>query len=155
MPSSAASCFPLWSLIPFALMLVSIAILPAIVPHWWKSDRNKATLSIIASVPVLAIVLSCQPSLLWHSLLDYFSFLSLIGALFVISGGIYIKGEFAGTPLVNTAFLAIGALLANIVGTTGASMLLIRPWLTMNKGRVRAMHVVFFIFLVSNIGGAA
>ena len=124
MPSSAESCFPLWSLIPFVLILVSIAILPAIVPHWWKSDRNKAILSIIASVPVLAIVLPCRPSLLWHSLLDYFSFLTLLTSLFVIAGGIYIKGEYAGTPLVNTMFLGLGALLANLIGTPGASMLL-------------------------------
>src|SRR5690242_14791206 len=117
MPSSAASCFPLWSLIPFVLMLVSIAILPAVVPDWWKSDRNKTILSVIVSLPVLAVVLSCQPYLLWHSLLDYFSFMTLLTSLFVIAGGIYIKGEYAGTPIVNTMFLALGALLANLIGT--------------------------------------
>src|SRR5215471_2287139 len=106
MPSPAASCFPLWTLIPFLLMLVSIAVLPAVVPHWWKSDRNKALLSIFMSVPVLMVLLPCRPSLLWHSVLDYFSFLTLLTSLFVIAGGIYVKGEYAGTPLVNTIFLA-------------------------------------------------
>src|SRR5207253_6349848 len=78
-----------------------------------------------------------------------------LGALFVISGGIYIRGEFAGTPLVNTGFLAIGALLANLIGTTGASMLLIRPFLRANHARKRRAHLaVFYIFIVSNIGGS-
>src|SRR4029453_7910998 len=85
---------------------------------------------------------------------DYGSFMVLLGALFVISGGIYIKGEFAGTPLVNTGFLAVGAVFANLIGTTGASMLLIRPYLRANHRRQRRAHLgVFFIFVVSNIGG--
>ncbi len=92
--------------------------------------------------------------MLLHSLLDYFSFICLLSALFIISSGIYIRGEFAGTPLVNTAFLAVGALLANVVGTTGASMLLIRPYIRANHARQRKSHlVVFFIFIVANIGG--
>jgi Na+/H+ antiporter NhaD/arsenite permease-like protein len=78
----------------------------------------------------------------------------LIGALFVISGGVFLKGEFAGTPLVNTTFLALGAVLANFIGTTGASMLLIRPYLRANHARIRKTHlIVFFIFIVSNVGG--
>jgi Na+/H+ antiporter NhaD/arsenite permease-like protein len=124
------------------------------VSNWWDSNRNKTILSVIASLPVLAVVMPCNPNLLMHSLLDYFSFLTLLGALFVISGGIYVKGEFAGTPLVNTIFLAVGALLANIIGTTGASMLLIRPYMRANHARQRKSHlIVFFIFVVSNIGG--
>jgi len=111
-------------------------------------------LSVIVSLPVLAVVMPCDPNLLMHSLLDYVSFLTLLGALFVISGGIYVKGEFAGTPLVNTIFLAVGALLANIIGTTGASMLLIRPYMRANQARQRKSHlIIFFIFMVSNIGG--
>src|SRR5437016_2477904 len=151
---SAASCFPLWSLIPFLLMLVSIAVLPMAVPEWWDSNRNKTILSVAFSVPVLVVVLACEPRLLLHSLLDYFSFLTLLGSLFVISGGIYIKGEFAGTPLVNAIFLAFGALLANVIGTTGASMLLIRPFLRANHLRQHRAHlIVFFIFIVSNTAG--
>src|SRR5205809_6487229 len=153
MPSPAL-CLPLWSLIPFVLMLVSIAVLPMAVPEWWDSNRNKTILSVAFSVPVLVVVLACEPRLLLHSLLDYFSFLTLLGSLFVISGGIYIKGEFAGTPLVNAIFLAFGALLANVIGTTGASMLLIRPFLRANHLRQHRAHlIVFFIFIVSNTAG--
>ncbi|PYS02898.1 MAG: sodium:proton antiporter [Acidobacteria bacterium] len=147
-------CFPNWSLLPFITMLLSIAILPMTVSNWWDSNRNKTILSVIVSLPVLAVVMPCDPNLLMHSLLDYVSFLTLLGALFVISGGIYLKGEFAGTPLVNTIFLAVGALLANIIGTTGASMLLIRPYMRANQARQRKSHlIIFFIFMVSNIGG--
>jgi len=147
-------CFPNWSLLPFITMLLSIAILPMTVSNWWDSNRNKTILSVIVSLPVLAVVMPCDPNLLMHSLLDYVSFLTLLGALFVISGGIYLKGEFAGTPLVNTIFLAVGALLANIIGTTGASMLLIRPYMRANQARQRKSHlIIFFIFVVSNIGG--
>src|ERR1051326_8893465 len=135
MAFSAASCFPLWTLIPFISMLICMALLPALVPGWWRSDRNKTILSIAVSVPVLIIVVPCRPSLLWHSLLDYFSFLTLLVSLFVIAGGIYVKGEYAGTPLINTAFLGIGAILANIIGTPGASMVLIRPFLRANRLR--------------------
>src|SRR5262249_20990113 len=109
--SPALSCFPLWSLFPFVLMLVSIAVLPMTFPEWWDSNRNKTILSVVMSLPVIAVVLRCEPRLLFHSLLDYFSFLTLLGALFVISGGIFVKGEFAGTPLVNAMFLGLGALL--------------------------------------------
>jgi Na+/H+ antiporter NhaD/arsenite permease-like protein len=93
-------------------------------------------------------------SLLAHSMADYFSFIVLLGSLFVISGGIYIKGQFSGTPLVNTGLLASGAILANLIGTTGASMLLIRPFLRANHARQRTAHLaVFFIFIVSNTAG--
>src|ERR1051325_8989988 len=132
MTEAAGLCFPLWSIAPFIAMLLSIAIVPLVFPDWWDNNRNKTLLSVILSLPVLAVILQCNPSLLKHSLLDYFSFLSLLGALFVISGGIHVSGEFAGTPLVNTIFLAIGALLANVIGPTGASMLLIRPYIRAN-----------------------
>src|SRR5215470_9110901 len=152
--SSAAYCFPLWSLAPFLLMLVSIAVLPMTVANWWDSNRNKTILSVLMSLPVIAVVLRCEPRLLFHSLLDYVSFLTLLGSLFVISGGIYVKGEFAGTPLINTMFLGVGALLANLIGTTGASMLLIRPFLRANHLRQHRAHlIVFFIFIVSNTAG--
>jgi Na+/H+ antiporter NhaD/arsenite permease-like protein len=135
-------------------MLSSIAVVPLVLPKWWDSNTNKLLLSLVMSIPVLAILLPAGTHLLHESMVDYFSFLVLLGALFVISGGIYIKGEFAGTPLINTAFLGIGALLANLIGTTGASMLLIRPYLRANHRRRKRAHLaVFFIFVVSNIGG--
>jgi Na+/H+ antiporter NhaD/arsenite permease-like protein len=146
--------FPLWSIAPFLLMLLSIALVPLMFAGWWDKNSNKLLLSAGLSLPVLAVALPAGGHLLVESLVDYFSFMVLLGALFIISGGIYIKGEFAGTPLVNTGFLLVGALLANVIGTTGASMLLIRPYLRANHKRQRRAHlVVFFIFVVSNIGG--
>src|SRR5688572_28868547 len=146
--------FPLWSVLPFVLMLLSIAVVPLVYPNWWDKNTNKLLLSVGASLPVLAVVLPDASHLLLESLQDYVSFIVLLGALFIISGGIYIKGEFAGTPLVNTGFLGIGAILANFIGTTGASVLLIRPYLRANRHRRRKSHLaVFFIFIVSNIGG--
>jgi Na+/H+ antiporter NhaD/arsenite permease-like protein len=146
--------FPLWSILPFVVMLLSIAILPIATPKFWESNRNKAILSVIVSVPVLILVLNSHWRLLMLSLQDYVSFIILLGALFVISGGIHIRGAWAGTPLVNTAYLAAGAILANLIGTTGASMLLIRPFMRANHKRQKRAHlVIFFIFIVSNIGG--
>jgi Na+/H+ antiporter NhaD/arsenite permease-like protein len=147
--------FPLWSIGPFVLMLLSIAIIPLLMPHWWDKNTNKLLLSLAVSVPVLTVVVPNAPHLLLDSMKDYVSFIVLLGALFVISGGIFIKGEMAGTPLVNTVFLAIGAILANLIGTTGASMLLIRPYLRANHARKHQAHlVIFFIFIVSNVGGS-
>jgi Na+/H+ antiporter NhaD/arsenite permease-like protein len=146
--------FPLWSIAPFVCLLASIAIIPLAYGKWWDKNRNKLLLSIAVSVPTLAVVLPHASNLLVHSMTDYFSFIVLLGCLFTISGGIYIKGEFSGTPLVNTGFLAAGAVLANLIGTTGASMLLIRPYLRANHARQRTSHLaVFFIFIVSNTGG--
>jgi Na+/H+ antiporter NhaD/arsenite permease-like protein len=145
---------PFWSILPFILTLLSIAIIPLVFGNWWEKNSNKLILSMLMSLPVLVVLIPGGLHLLEESLIDYASFMVLLGALFIISGGIYIKGEFAGTPLVNTVFLAIGAILANLIGTTGASMLLIRPYLRANHRRQRRAHLcVFFIFVVSNIGG--
>jgi Na+/H+ antiporter NhaD/arsenite permease-like protein len=145
---------PFWSILPFILTLLSIAIIPLVFGNWWEKNSNKLILSMLMSLPVLVVLIPGGLHLLEESLIDYASFMVLLGALFIISGGIYIKGEFAGTPLVNTVFLAIGAILSNLIGTTGASMLLIRPYLRANHRRQRRAHLcVFFIFVVSNIGG--
>jgi Na+/H+ antiporter NhaD/arsenite permease-like protein len=112
---------PLWSVAPFALVLLAIAVMPLVAPHFWEHNRNKAV---------------------------------LIGALFVIAGGVVLRGTLSGTPGLNTLLLGVGAVLASIVGTTGASMLLVRPLLRANSVRRRVAHVfVFFIFVVSNAGG--
>ncbi len=148
--------FPGWSVIPFILMLLSMAVLPLLVPVWWESNKNKTFLSVTISIPVLTLLLvfNWRPNLLVHSMVDYASFIILLGALFIISGGIHIRGAWAGTPLVNTVYLAVGAVLANLIGTTGASMLLIRPYMRANHRRQRRSHlIIFFIFLVSNIAG--
>jgi Na+/H+ antiporter NhaD/arsenite permease-like protein len=149
---------PVWSIAPFALILLSIALLPLVAHHWWESNRNRAIVSFGLAIPFVLWLWSsfpaAAPGALGHAAMEYVSFLSLLGALYIISGGIYLKGSLNGTPLSNTGMLAIGAVLANLIGTTGASMVLIRPFLRANKSRQRRAHqVVFFIFIVSNCGG--
>ena len=145
---------PLYSVLPFVLMLLTIAFFPLWLPHWWESNRNKLVVSAVLGVPVLVLYLMREPAALTHMAADYVSFIVLLAGLYVIAGGVLLRGDLEATPLVNTAFLAIGSLLASFVGTTGASMLLIRPLLQTNRERARVTHtVVFFTFLVSNIGG--
>jgi len=136
-------------------MLLSIAVLPLAAPGFWARNRNKVFLSIGLSIPALFILLRHSQMVLFaHSMMEYLSFIILLGALFLISGGIHISGSRAGTPLVNTAYLAVGAVLSNLIGTTGASMLLIRPFLRANQRRQKKAHlIIFFIFIVCNIGG--
>jgi Na+/H+ antiporter NhaD/arsenite permease-like protein len=142
---------------PFALLLLSIALFPLLNPHWWEHNKNKGIIVAVLGLPVVAYLLSFGHHglhALEHAGKDYVSFLILLGSLFVISGGIYVKGALHGSPTLNTMFLGLGALIASIVGTTGASMLLIRPLLRANARRHRIAHVVvFFIFVVSNCGG--
>ena len=142
-----------WAL-PFVAMLLSIAILPLAAPHFWESNLRKLAVAALLSTPVLALYLRERPTSLVEAAADYASFIVLLGALFVISGGIFMEGDLEATPRTNAAFLGLGALLASFIGTTGASMLLIRPLLQTNRERKHVAHtVVFFIFLVSNIGG--
>jgi Na+/H+ antiporter NhaD/arsenite permease-like protein len=148
----------LLSALPFVGFLAAIALGPLVAPRWWHSNRNKAIVALVASLPILWLlgISLGEPgrAVLAEKLGDYFSFIVVIGALFVITGGIHVGGSLAGTPLVNTAMLAIGAVLANVLGTTGASVLLIRPLLRANRSRRHKAHIVmFFIFVVANCGG--
>ncbi len=149
---------PAWSVIPFAAYLLAIALVPLFAPHFWESNRNKFVVAVAASIPVLVFLFGLEPHhgphWLLHSAKEYVAFIVLLGALFVISGGVYLRGSLAGTPIVNTGVIALGAVLASFIGTTGASMLLIRPLLRANASRERKVHIViFFIFVVSNGGG--
>jgi Na+/H+ antiporter NhaD/arsenite permease-like protein len=145
---------PLYALLPFVAMLLAIALLPLAWPHWWEPNRNKLLVSAVLGLPVLLLYLVRGPAALVHTAGDYASFIILQTGLYVIAGGIQLRGDLEATPAVNTAFLGAGALLASLIGTTGASMLLIRALLQTNRERARVTHtVVFFIFLVSNIGG--
>lgn len=138
----------------FVLLLLSIAILPLFLEHWWESNANKGIVAGVLATPVFLYYMFTGPAHLLHPAAEYFSFIILLWALFTISGGIVLRGNLKASPLVNTAFLAIGAVIANIFGTTGAAMLLIRPLLRTNSERKRKKHIVlFFIFLVANIGG--
>jgi Na+/H+ antiporter NhaD/arsenite permease-like protein len=145
---------PLYTSLPFVALLLLIAVLPLAAPRFWEKNRKKAAVVTIVSLPMLFFLASNFPGELLHSLKEYFSFIMLLASLFIISGGILLRGDLRATPAVNTAFLAIGAVLANLIGTTGASMLLIRPVLRTNSERKHTRHIpVFFIFTVSNIGG--
>jgi Na+/H+ antiporter NhaD/arsenite permease-like protein len=149
---------PLWTVVPFIFVVGSIAVLPLAVPHWWERHHNKAILVFVAGVAFATYLVTTFGHLGVESLLetmrDYASFIALLGSLFIISGGIHVKGSLSGTPIANTAFLGIGAVLASIIGTTGAAMVLIRPLLRANKTRMRKSHVViFFTFIVANCGG--
>ncbi len=146
---------PAASVLPFVLTLLGIAIIPLRWPHFWESNRNKGLFSAVLGVPVVLYVSTFDAGVVAHTALEYVSFIVLLGALFVISGGIVLRGDLRATPEVNTAFLAVGALLANVIGTTGASMLLLRPLLRTNcPERKHVMHVpIFFIFVVSNCAG--
>jgi Na+/H+ antiporter NhaD/arsenite permease-like protein len=149
---------PFWTVLPFAGLLLSIAILPLLTPHFWESNRNRGIVAAAFALPVAVYLVAVHGAAGLHELLEkgkeYSSFILLLGALFVVTGGIRVKGSLSGTPLLNTTLLAIGAVLANAIGTTGASVLLIRPLLRANQPRVRKTHIiVFFIFVVSNCGG--
>jgi Na+/H+ antiporter NhaD/arsenite permease-like protein len=148
---------PFWAVVPFLVYLLLIAALPLFLGHFWDNNRNKLIVGGIVAIPVVVYLIGIHPhglELLLDSVREYVAFVALLGALFVISGGVYLRGSFASSPAVNTAFLAAGAVLASIVGTTGASALLIRPMLRANEHRPRSRHVVvFFIFIVSNAGG--
>jgi Na+/H+ antiporter NhaD/arsenite permease-like protein len=135
-------------------MLVAIALCPLFAGHWWERNRNKLVAAAALGLPILVLYLGRDPAALVHMAREYVSFIILLGGLYVITGGIVMRGDLVATPLTNAGFLAAGALLASFIGTTGASMLLIRPLLQTNRERTRVTHtIIFFIFLVSNIGG--
>jgi Na+/H+ antiporter NhaD/arsenite permease-like protein len=145
-------------LAPFVCLLLAIAIVPMLAPHFWESHRNKAIIAGALSIPVLAYFPLVLGDAGVHELVEkgaeYVSFMCLLGSLFIVTGGIRVGGSLSGTPLLNTAALGIGGVLANLIGTTGASMLLIRPLLRANRARKQKTHIViFFIFVVSNCGG--
>jgi Na+/H+ antiporter NhaD/arsenite permease-like protein len=142
-----------WAL-PFAGMLLAIAVLPLAAKHFWESNLRKLAVAAALALPVLGLYLRARPEALVDVAGDYVSFIVLLGGLFVISGGILLEGDLEATPRTNATFLATGAALASLIGTTGASMLLVRPLLQTNRERRHVAHtVVFFIFLVSNVGG--
>ena len=143
-------------LIPFVIMLLTIAIAPLLVEHWWESNRNKLIFTLALSIPTAIVLAVCGlgGNVVHQLLFDYIPFIMLLLALFVVTGGINIKGDISATPGVNTLLLALGWLLASFMGTTGAAMLLIRPLLTINQQREHRVHtVMFFIALVANCGG--
>lgn len=143
-----------YAVLPFALTLAGIALLPLAIPHVWERNRSKAGFVALIAAPVAAWLATRHPELLAHAATEYVSFLCLLGSLFAVSGGIHLGGDLRATPRTNTTILGIGAVLASVVGTTGASMLLVRLLLRTNAQRRHTAHLpFFFILLVSNAGG--
>jgi len=153
MEHALGETLPLWSVLPFAGLLLAIALGPLLAPIWWAEHYGKVSIGL--GIPVALYFLGADPAHLFKTAHEYVAFIILLGTLFIITGGIMVRGAFPPTPAVNSAFLGLGAVLANVIGTTGASMLLVRPLLRANARRPAAAHVlIFFIFLVSNLGGA-
>lgn len=155
---SLGALLPVWTVAPFVGLLLSIAVLPLVAGAWWERQRNKGVVVALFALPIALYFPLAHGGAGVHQLeesaKEYLAFLALVGSLFVATGGIVVRGSLSGTPLLNTAFLAIGAVIANLFGTTGASVLLIRPLLRANQKRLRKTHIfVFFIFIVSNCGG--
>lgn len=145
---------PVWLVIPFVGLLVMIATGPLFYAHFWHHHYPKVAIGLglaVAGYYVFALHNHHQPI---HALFEYISFISLLTSLFVASGGILLGWDKQGSPGANVALLIFGAIIANVIGTTGASMLLIRPFVRLNKGRIKPFHIVFFIFMVSNVGGS-
>jgi Na+/H+ antiporter NhaD/arsenite permease-like protein len=140
---------------PFLALVLAIAWLPILVPHAWEKRELQATVVAALSLPVIvALVLYGRADQLVRAAGDYASFITTLGALFVAAGGVYATGDLEATPATNVAFLLVGSLLASLIGTTGASVLLIRPFLRTNSQREHAAHLVpFFILAVANAGG--
>ncbi|MGB3619517.1 MAG: sodium:proton antiporter [Catalinimonas sp.] len=143
-----------WAVLPFVVLLGLIAAGPLFFEHFWHRNYPVVAVSLgllVVLYYVFGLHNAHQPV---HALAEYVQFIALLSSLYVASGGIMIRINRAGTPGANAVLLAVGAVVANLIGTTGASMLLIRPFLRLNARRLRAYHVVFFIFVVSNVGGA-
>jgi Na+/H+ antiporter NhaD/arsenite permease-like protein len=149
------NAIPIYICLPFGLLLLMIAIMPLKFPKFWENNKNKAAISIITSLPVLFFLVAGHSRELVGIIEDYLSFIILLASLYIISGGILMTGDLRATPYINSIFLVFGAIIANLIGTTGASMLLIRPLLKTNSNRKFVKHIpIFFIFIVSNIGGS-
>ena len=143
---------PLW-IAPFVALLLGIALIPFLAKAWWHRRYPWVALALGAITTGYYTIGLNNGTRMLHSFHEYISFMCLIGSLFVVSGGIHIRVRGESRPLVNVLYLLCGGVLANVLGTTGASMLLIRPFLRTNKYRLTSYHIVFFIFIVSNVGG--
>lgn len=150
----AAAHIPYVAVAPFVLILLGIAVLPLVAPHWWESNKNRLIFVAVITIPTAAYLYTLDYHMLFHAGEEYFSFIALLGSLYIISGGIVLRGDLKTSPFVNVGILAVGGFLASWIGTTGASMLLIRPYLRANRVRDYTRHLpIFFIFVVSNAGG--
>ena len=152
---SLAAARPNWPImVPFVILLVAIALAPLIAQRHWERHYHKLCVALAGIVCLYYLFVVKQSARVVHAGIDYVTFMVIVGSFFVVAGGIHLRVKSPSGAMRNTLFLFVGALLGNLIGTIGASMLLIRPWIAMNRGRVAPMHIAFFVFLVSNIGGA-
>lgn len=143
-----------YMVLPFIILILMIATGPLFYRHFWERHYPKISILLGTITVIYYIFFLKDTGSLVHTLTEYISFIALLSSLFVASGGILIKVDRKATPMLNVVVLSFGAVIANIIGTTGASMLLIRPFIKINKDRIKPYHIIFFIFIVSNIGGA-
>ena len=144
----------MWSVIPFVLLLTMIATGPLFYEHFWHKNYPKIAVILAAIVALYYVFGLHNQHNPVHAFFEYFQFISLLTGLFIASGAIMISIDKKATPGLNSIILLVGGVISNVIGTTGASMLLIRPYLRVNKHRIKAYHIIFFIFIVSNVGGS-
>ncbi|EPR66049.1 sodium:proton antiporter [Cyclobacterium qasimii] len=145
---------PAWLVIPFVALLLMIATGPLFYENFWHHNYPKIAVGLAVLVVLYYLFVLGNVHNPVHALAEYIQFISLLASLFIASGGILIEVDKKSTPMANVILLVIGALISNLIGTTGASMLLIRPFIRLNKNNIQAYHIIFFIFMVSNIGGS-
>ena len=145
---------PVWLVIPFVMLLLMIATGPLFYEHFWHKNYPKIAIGLAVLVVFYYLFVLGNVHSPVHAMAEYVQFTALLASLYIASGGILIEIDKKATPLANVSLLLIGALISNLIGTTGASMLLIRPFIRLNKGNIQAYHIIFFIFMVSNIGGS-
>jgi len=142
------------AMLPFAILVLAIALGPLIAQHHWQRHYHKLCVGLAGIVCFYYLLVLKQPALVVRAGIDYATFMIVVGSFFVVAGGIHLRSRAPSSPLRNALFLLGGAVLGNLIGTIAASLLLIRPWIAMNRGRIAPMHIAFFIFVVSNVGGA-
>ncbi|MDN3687994.1 sodium:proton antiporter [Cyclobacterium jeungdonense] len=145
---------PGWLVIPFVTLLLMIATGPLFYEHFWHHNYPKIAVGLAAVVVFYYLFVLHNVHNPVHALAEYVQFIALLASLFIASGGILIDVDKKSTPLANVILLIVGALISNLIGTTGASMLLIRPFIRLNKDNIQPYHIIFFIFMVSNVGGS-
>jgi Na+/H+ antiporter NhaD/arsenite permease-like protein len=145
---------PLWLVIPFVALLLMIATGPLFYENFWHHNYPKIAVGLAMLVVFYYLFVLHNVHGPVHALAEYIQFIALLSSLYIASGGILIEIDKKSTPIANVTLLLVGALVSNLIGTTGASMLLIRPFIRLNKGNIQAYHIIFFIFMVSNIGGS-
>src|SRR2546423_14276916 len=142
------------AMVPFAVLLLAIALGPLIARHHWERHYHKLCLALAGIVCFHYLLVLKQPARVVHAGMEYATFMVVVGSFFVVAGGIHLRAKAPSSPFRNTLFLLAGAVLGNLIGTIAASLLLIRPWIAINRSRIAPMHIAFFIFVASNVGGA-